>query len=140
MSDLINHAKNEMDIAWPEECEMQALVRENILELVEVFSKQGHTGMSAPYVLAHFQKLANFETITPLTGEESEWVEVGENLFQNKRDGEVFKKGYNGQAYWISGNVFRDQNGSTFTCSKSRVAISFPWTKPQSNIVDVFEE
>lgn len=32
-----------------------------VMELIEVFSKQGHSGMSAPIVADLFKKLANYE-------------------------------------------------------------------------------
>lgn len=139
MSNLVEHAKKEMELAWPESESMQDLIKENILELIEVFGKQGHSGTSAPYVLSYFQKLANFEPILPLTGEDDEWQDVGDNTFQNKRCSEVFKEGKDGKAYWIHGNIFRNQNGVCFTSDKSSVAVEFPWVRPEPNYVDVFE-
>lgn len=136
---LVNHAINEMNIAWPESEPMQDAVKENILELIKVFSEQGHSGMSAPYVLEHFNKLARFEPIKPLTGEDDEWVECSDGVFQNIRCSEVFKNGKDGQAYWINGNIFRNQDGVTFTSDKSSVAVTFPWVRPEPNIVDVYE-
>lgn len=136
---LIDHAKKEFEIAgWPGECEMQQMVCDNLLELLEVFSKQGHSGSSAPYVLTHFEKLARHETITPLTGEDSEWMEVGEDLFQNVRESSVFKSN-EGEAYWIDGRIFRDPEGCCYTSADSRVPVTFPWTKPKPEYVDVEE-
>ncbi|QFR59812.1 hypothetical protein VOWphi5012_028 [Vibrio phage phi50-12] len=136
---LVNHAINEMNIAWPENEPMQDAIKENILELIKVFSEQGHSGSSAPYVLEYFNKLARFEPINPLTGEDDEWADRGNGLFQNIRCSEVFKNGKNGQAYWINGNIFRNQDGVTFTSNNSSVPVTFPWVRPESNIVDVFE-
>lgn len=136
---LIKHAEVEMALAWPEADDMQDLVKDNIRELLAVFAAQGHSGFSAPYVLAAFTKLARFEPLTPLTGEDHEWVEVGDSLFQNARCGEVFREGKNGEAYWINGRVFREPDGCTFTSRDSRVPVVFPWTKPAPEIVDVAE-
>ena len=134
---LRSHAEKEMALAWPEKEEMQDMVKANVLELLEVFSNQGHSGSSAPYVLWVFSKLANFEPLTPLTGDESEWMEVGDNTFQNVRCGEVFKTGKDGEACWINGKVFREPDGCTYTSRDSRVPVVFPWTKPEPEIVDV---
>ncbi|AMO57353.1 hypothetical protein GZ77_15775 [Endozoicomonas montiporae] len=135
---LIAHAKKEFEIAgWPGDDEMQKMMCDCLLELLETFSKQGHSGFSAPYCLEHFDKLARFQTISPLTGEDDEWVDVGDGMFQNKRDSTVFKE--NGEAYWLDGKIFRDKDGCTYTNSDSRVPVTFPWVRPESEIVDVDE-
>lgn len=135
---LITHAKKEMERMWPEPDDMQDMVKANVLELLEVFEKQGHSGSSAPYVLGLFQRLANFKPLGQLTGEDSEWMEVGDNVYQNIRCSAVFKEGKNSPAYWLDGNIFRDQNGGTFTNGYSRVKVEFPWTMPESKVIDVF--
>ena len=108
-----------------------------LLELLKTFADQGHSGSSAPYLLNLFDKLARFQPISPLTGEPDEWSEVenANNLYQNKRDTEVFKDG--DQAYWIAGIIFRDPDGSTYTGPDSRVPVEFPWTRPEPEIRDV---
>lgn len=135
---LIEHAKAEFEaLGWPGDCKMQEMICENIIQLLETFSEQGHSGSSAPYVLRQFGKLASFEPLSPLTGEDSEWIEVAPGKFQNKRCSEVFKDGHAGAAYWIYGKIFREPNGCTFAGADSRVPVSFPWTRPEPEIVDV---
>jgi hypothetical protein len=78
-----------------------------------------------------FSKLSSFQILSPLTGEESEWVDVaapdGHILYQNNRDGRVFK--CNGETWFLDGRIFVEKNGSSFTSSDSRVFIdSFPYT------------
>lgn len=135
-SNLLKHARQEFAIlGWPGDEESQKWVCDNILELLRVFAGQEHSGTSAPYVLQYFDKLAHFEPISPLTGKDDEWNEVGEGIFQNRRDSEVFKE--NGDAYWIEGKIFRDCDGCTYTSINSRVSVEFPWIKPKPEIVDV---
>jgi len=135
MSGLIEHAKKEFEVlGWVDlpEDDMQTWVVENLLELLEVFSKQGHSGSSAPYVMNLFNKLARYKPLSPLTGEEDEWGEAFESggMQQNKRDSEVFRYA-NGKAYWGFGRVFTDGK-STYTGKGSRVRIKkFPWYKPE---------
>ena len=134
---LITHAEKEMALAWPEADEMQDMVKKDVLQLIEVFAKQGHSGFSAPYVLAVFCKLAKYEPLGPLTGADDEWTEASKGVFQNNRCSEVFKNGKDGEAYWINGKIFRDPNGCTYTNKDSNVPVVFPWTKPEPEVVDV---
>lgn len=102
-----------------------------ILELLEVFDNQGHTGFTAPYTARMFHRLAMFKPVTPLTGEDDEWNEVEPGYFQNKRYSAVFKD-ETGKAYNIEGKIFSDDGGETwFTNGDSRVYIDFPYTVPE---------
>lgn len=114
-------------------------IQENLMELLYVFSKQGHSGFSAPYCINMFQKLARFEPLGPLTGKDSEWNEISEDLFQNKRSGNVFKNTKTNEVYDINGKIFRNQHGNCFTCNKSRTQVIFPYT-PKSEYVNVIED
>lgn len=63
-----------------------------ILELVDVFAKQGHSGLSAALVSSAFYELAQYKPLTPLTYGPDEWGEVGTDLWQNKRNPSVFSE------------------------------------------------
>ena len=141
---LKEHALNEFKYAkWLKDDgqyvnEMQEEICKNILELLECFAKQGHSGTTAPYCLGIFNTLAKFESIGPLTGEDWEWGEPFDNdgTRQNKRDSEVFMN-KDGEAYWIHGKIFRDKDGCTYTSKDSHVPVKFPWHKPKPEIIDV---
>lgn len=135
---VVEFAKSEMNRMWLESDELHDMVKSDVIELLEVFEKQGHSGFSAPYVLNVFNKLAMFKPIGQLTGDDSEWNYVGNNVYQNNRCPAVFKDGKDGDAYWLDGNIFRDQNGCTFTNEYSKVKIEFPWSVPESKIIDTF--
>ena len=74
---------------------MQESICNHILALLKVFTDEGHSGTTAPYTIDLFKKLAMFEPIVPLTGEDWEWADVsdvaGRPWYQNKRCGRVFK-------------------------------------------------
>lgn len=118
--------------------EMQEMICNHVLKLLREFSDEGHSGTSASYTIGLFKSLASFEPIAPLTGEDWEWNDVGEQhgrtLWQNKRCGHVFKDSE--RAYDIDGIVFydicKDENGeeykSYFTCSDSHTTVTFPYT------------
>lgn len=150
MNNCQKHAMQEFQIAgWCDENgnfedEMQGAICHHVLELLSVFGAEGHSGSSAPYTIDLFKRLAMFKPITPLTGEDSEWVDVSGHgsdvMYQNKRNGAVFKNSKDGQAYWIDGVVWYtneiDEDGNSyklyFTNKESRVNIEFPWLQPES--------
>lgn len=130
-SNLVKHAWREMQIVGGLDDEWQCAIAGDILELVERFSEQGHSGTSANYVRRALIKLMDFRTLTPLTGKDSEWndVGIGENVcWQNSRFSEVFKDSKDGEAYWSQGKIFSDDGGkSWFINHESRVPIEFPF-------------
>jgi len=136
---LVEHAKKEFEIkGWlglPED-DPQAWVVEDVLELLEVFAKQGHSGTSAPYVANLFFNLAKFDILGPLTGEDAEWVDHGDGFCQNKRCSHVFKNA-NGEAWDIRGVVWKERD-RCFTDKHSHVPVVFPY-KPTTVYKDVRE-
>ncbi len=119
---LIEHAKMELEIAglFDEDSDYAGMVAKDVMELVEVFAKQGHSGMSAPYVAKLFNKLANYEPLQPITGKDEEWGDVRDlggdkSWYQNKRCSALFKDGKDGQAYYIDAVIKRDQNGTCWS-------------------------
>jgi hypothetical protein len=146
MSNMLKWAEAELklagyDINDPEDGPNRWLA-EGTLELLKVFSEQGHSGMSAPYAATLFEKLASWKPIAPLTGEDDEWGAAYDNegTQQNRRNSAVFKK-EDGQAYWMDGRVFWEWYSSPdhddgkpykshYTSRDSRVNIEFPWTQP----------
>lgn len=147
MSNLNSHAWNEFKAAgWLDEDgkfkdEMQEAICTHVLKLLEVFADEGHSGSSAPYALNIFKKLAMFEPIAPLTGEDWEWNDVseygtGNPRWQNKRCSHVFKDG-NGAVYdnngivwweWFTDKETGEKFKSHFTNIQSRVPVTFPYT------------
>ncbi|MFS2027677.1 hypothetical protein [Massilia sp. CT11-137] len=142
MSNLRKHAEAELKAAGYKldgtDEPYNKAAADSILELIDVFSGQGHSGFSASYCLQTFTKLAAFEPLGPLTGADDEWVEVGDGMFQNKRCSHVFKSAdrFNGQAYDLDGRIFREPDGGCYSSSDSLVPIVFPYT-PTRKYVDV---
>jgi len=150
MSNLLKHAERELKlIGYDGKDEYNNMAKEAILQLIETFAKQGHSGFSAPYVANMFHKLANYEVLSPLTGNDDEWSDVLDErssdntkmLFQNNRDSRVFKdeKG----AYFLDAIVWEEIiNGESyhFTNKDSKRYIkSFPFT-PKTFYVKVDRE
>lgn len=129
----LEHAKTELDYIGMTETspdEMNVMMRKHLLHMVEEFTKEGHSGFSASYAIDALTKLFRYEPLSPLTGNDDEWMEVGtqngvDPLYQNKRCGRVFKD--NNGAYDVDGKVFVDKRGA-FTNKDSRVYITLPYT------------
>ena len=141
MSNLEKYAKNELELAGFYDDDAfygKGVMAEAVLKLIRILGDEGHSGASASFAISIFEKLARFEPLTPLTGEDDEWADQG-YTFQNKRCMHVFKDSKDGQAYDIEGIVFYDlikkqnDNGivetakSYYTCFQSRVPVTFPY-------------
>ncbi len=134
MTNLIAYAKTELEKIGIENKNITNIddlwdssIHKDVMELIAIFSSQGHSGTSSHQVISLFSKLANYTPLLPLTGEESEWVQVGEDLYQNKRASHVFKNNKN-EAWDIQGKIFTDQEGNSYTNEFSGVRIQFPYS------------
>ena len=137
MSNLVDHARRELELygAFDEERDFYGgLTGKAVLELVEVFAKQGHSGMSANIVRQLFNTVADYKPLGPLTGGDDEWNEIGSGVLQNNRCGRVFKE--NDVAYDSEGVIFKNPDGGCFISAGSRVDVTFPYV-PKSEYVDV---
>lgn len=105
-----------------------------VMKMVKVFADEGHSGFSAGMAISLFEKVARFQPLTPLTGEDDEWMEYIEGHWQNKRCPHVFKDSTG--AYDGEGRIFREPDGACFTSRDSRIPITFPYT-PTREYVDV---
>lgn len=96
-----------------------------VMDLVELFAAQDHSGFSASMAIQLFSLVASHKPLTPLTGDNDEWNEVGDNTWQNRRCPTVFKTAEG--AYNIDGRVFIDEHGAAYTNRESRVPVEFPY-------------
>lgn len=125
MSNLHEYAKFELQNLINSGDRYENLIAEDVLELIDVFSKQDHSGFSAPIVIGMFYRLANFLPLSPLSGEDFEWNDNG----QNKRCSHVFKDETG--VYDSRGKIFSDDGGESFySCKESKVYITFPYAVP----------
>ena len=141
ISNTKSHAEREFALLKQTD-EIDLWMQANVLELIKVFGSQGHSGFSAPYCIDLFSRLARFEVLSPLTGEDNEWTDTSmygcpETSWQNNRCSAVFKND-KGECYYIDGKVFREPNGSCYTNGDSIVPVTFPFT-PKTEYIDVPE-
>jgi len=128
MSDTLNFAREELERAgyFDKDSDYEGEIGNAVMELLKTFAGQHHSGFSAILVARIFNQLVSHIPLTPLTGEDDEWIEVDDNFLMNKRCPRIIKE--NGKAYDTERIVFEDKNTMTFTHSEhSRVEISFPY-------------
>jgi len=94
MSNLTKHAKRELELAglFDKDSDYDGEIGKAVMELVRVFSKQGHSGFSAGMTLSIFNKVASYKTLTPITGNPEEWMKVDDEMWQSTRCPSVFSK------------------------------------------------
>lgn len=139
---LVEFAKMELDRIL-ETCEdqdskeCQEKINYDIMQIIQTFSEQGHTGFTANYALNILERLLRYQPLSDLTGEDSEWINTsefgsGQTSYQNKRCPSIFKD-KDGKAYNVEGKIFSEDGGKTwFTSKDSKVYIEFPYTVPLS--------
>jgi hypothetical protein len=97
-SNLTDHAFEELKRAglFDKDSDYSGELGKNVLALVELFSKQGHSGFSAAMARELFNKLSDFKVLTPISGNPSEWNDVsefvGRHCWQSKRDPSLFSE------------------------------------------------
>lgn len=96
MGNLADYAREELTRAGLfDSDDYDGMIAKNVMEIVEVFSKGGHSGSSAAITADIVNKLLRYEPLTPLTYEPDEWIDQteasgGKPTWQNKRKFSVF--------------------------------------------------
>lgn len=118
------------------ELEMQKWCTKCVLELLDVFGKQGHSNFSANYIVNLFDSLADFKPLTPLTGEDDEWHSsfCDSDILQNKRCGSVFKDP-DGRVYDTDYWYMKDKNGLCFSNKDTSQNIIFPYMPRKAKVL-----
>lgn len=109
---IICHAKDELRRANFGEEDSAVMIG-----ILETFFGQWDSNGAVSVISPVLQLLISGKPITPLTGEDDEWVEVGPSVFQNKRCCSVFK-----DPRFHDGKLAYD-----IDAAEPRAAISFPY-------------
>ncbi len=94
MSHLIEHARHELTRAglFDADADYGGAHAKAVMDLIETFAGQGHSGMSAAITLRLFSDLAQFKPIGPITSDPGEWTEVADGMWQNRRRSSSFSR------------------------------------------------
>lgn len=156
---LLSHAEKELDlIGLTDKDEYNGMMRKHILHMIKEFSDEGHSGFSANYAISILSKLLAYKPLSPLTGNDDEWVDVSQYggkgdrpLFQNNRRSSVFKDDTG--AWDIDAKVFwewaqrpydEDEEGypgvktykTYYTGKGSQMPVTFPYVVPDEPIYE----
>lgn len=96
MSNLVKHAQRELELAglFDEGSDYDGMLGPCVMKLVRAHSGNGHSGGSHWATIEIFNKVINYKTLTPISSDPAEWMEIGEDryglLYQNTRNGTCF--------------------------------------------------
>lgn len=104
---LTAHAQKELELAglFDKDSDYEGMLGEAVMELVQKFAEQGHSGFSAARTIAIFDKVANWKPLTELTNNSDEWGAISEEMnggnvmWQSKRSPSCFSED-GGKTYW----------------------------------------
>jgi len=91
---LVKFARRELELAglFDKDSDYDGMLGGSAIELIEVFSKQGHSGFSAGIMSDLFDRLSRYKPLTALTADPEDWMEVGEGTWQCKRSHSCFSE------------------------------------------------
>lgn len=95
MSNLVNHAKRELDLIGEDPWMSQGL-----LTVIQAFADMGHSGGSASAAIPILNDLLQFKNLTPLTDNPDEWMNVTNDVWQCVRNSEAFSQD-GGKTYYL---------------------------------------
>lgn len=118
---ITEQAISEMKLAGFPDHDIKAM-SEILAKFFDTWDSGGAVSVMAPVL----QRLIAGQPLTPLTGADDEWLDHGGGVFQNKRDGSVFK-----DPRFHDGKLAYD-----IDAPDPRAAITFPYTPPHSHAPD----
>ena len=97
-SNLVKHARKELELAglFDKDSDYNGMISKAVMKLIEVFSKQGHSGCSARQVIKIFHRVANYGLLMPINKpKEGEYNIVagggiGKDIYQSCRLSSLF--------------------------------------------------
>jgi hypothetical protein len=121
MGNLEKHAEFELKRAglFDKDSDYGGMLGHSTMKLIKCFAEEGHSGMSASMQIYLFKTLAAFKTLTPITDNPNEWMEVSEHagpekkgIWQNRRDPSNFSND-GGKTYYSVDDEKREVKEST---------------------------
>lgn len=140
-SHLVAYARAELERAglFKEDSDYGGMLGKAVMDMIVLFDSEDHSGMSAGMTISLFTRLANFQPLTPLTGDADEWAvceddpDTGVVQWQNKRRSSVFRKtDANGkvlEVYDINAECLVDTMEDDYV-GLLKTPVTFPYSPP----------
>ena len=109
--------------------ERQTLINTKITELITLLVEQAKDGFNVSPSVKTLTNMLNRSYINPLTGEDDEWMEISDGVYQNLKCSRIFKDKnlFDGKPYYTEGKAFSIDGGKSFFQNMdSRVPVEFP--------------
>jgi len=145
---LKEHFRTELEILKKQNKGEELIITdfiEDIYNIIDKFSNQGHSGMSASFyshtISETIKNVLSYKPLSPIDNDNDNWNEVDSNMFQNKRVSALFKDGIDGRSYYIDAVVWQGvEEYDTYTGrneeTQSIQYVKFPFT-PKTFYIDV---
>nr|DAJ44468.1 MAG TPA: hypothetical protein [Crassvirales sp.] len=93
-SRVCKHAIRELELAGYQKNKncYSSWIYNQVLEAIAVFSSHGNSGFSAHLEINLVKRLSNFDVLSPLKFDDSEWQLSYDNVYQNIRKSSIFKE------------------------------------------------
>lgn len=137
-SPLYQHALSELrrEGMFDEDADYGGALAHAVLELIETFARQGHSGYSAAMTRSLFDRLARFEPLSPITNDPEEWTEVIDGMWQNKRRSTSFSND-GGQTWYDIEDASRSNGARWYSEEETRKwLVSHGFTGDEDVILD----
>lgn len=147
-SELRRAAMKEVDKTGMHDEDLEKIYA-NALDLVGTFSDMRQSGESAAIMFNILSRIIRFKPISPLTGEDDEWIEIQHTdelkLYQNARCTSVFKTIIGPNlvfTYDLDATLVSLDGGKTFGFDKKycKTPVTFPYdppTVPEHKIIEM---
>jgi hypothetical protein len=117
-SQLVSYAARELKAAglFDSDGDYGGKLGPDILDIIEMFSKQGHSGFSAAMTADIVGKLMRYQPLTPITNNPDDWMKIDPDMWPNddgiwqcRRNPEAFSND-GGKTYYILSEGANDSN------------------------------
>ncbi len=113
-SKMTDWARNELQMAglFDKDSDYEGMLGEAVMDLLDKFSEQGHSGFSAELTASIFDRLVRWKPLSELTNDPNEWMEITEHqeartpglkgqvrVYQSRRSPDCFSED-GGQTYY----------------------------------------
>jgi hypothetical protein len=102
LSNLYQHALRELILAGLLDDDSEGELGNSLLQLINVYCQNGYSNFASTQAREIFNKLTDYQTLTPLTSDPNEWMDVSYDdvcMFQNMRNPRYFSYD-GGKTYW----------------------------------------